>query len=315
MKQFINTLIRILLTVLILAVIFAKIDFQSTISVISNSNFVFILLSFMTLFIFSYILALRWQMVLKLYGFNVSIFRSFKIYMIGLFFGNFLPSTVGTDVIRGIYISDKDKRISDVISSILIERWIGLLGILFYIIIVPMIFFSRVELKYFLPISITGLLLSAVFFIAISNDKVFLFFSGVFSKIKFLKLGEKMNSLFASLRLIKDHKKQLVINLLLSFMIQVVFVFTNYFIVLSQGLSISLTDLIIYIPFISLISMIPITINGLGLREWAYMTFFSSAMKEETVALSITFFLVTVIFSIMGGIFFLTEKKNIKEKI
>ncbi|MGE3063769.1 MAG: YbhN family protein [bacterium] len=315
MKQFINTLARIIITVLIMFAIFSKIDLQGTLKVMANSKFSFLLLAFLTNFAFTYILALRWQMVLKLYGFSVSIFRSFKIYMIGLFFGNFLPSTVGTDVIRGIYVANDEKPLSDVVSSILIERWIGLLGILFYIIIVPIIFFSRVQIKYFLPISAAGVLFSAIFFTAISNDIVFKFFYGLFSKIRFLKLGERINSLFTSLRLIKNHKKQLVINLLLSFMIQVVFVFTNYFIVLSQGLSIDFIELVIYIPFISLISMIPVTINGLGLREWAYMTFFTTALKEETVALSLSFYIITVIFSILGGIFFLTEKKNIKEKI
>jgi hypothetical protein len=315
MKQFINTLIRIFLTVVILVVIFYKIDIRSTLLVISRSNLFYLVISFLTLFVFSYILALRWQMILKLYGFEVSVWRSFKIYMVSLFFNNFLPSTVGMDVVRGAYIADKGKQLSDVISSILIERWIGLLGIIFYVTIVPIIFFNRVQLKYFLPLSLSGIILSAVFFTAIANDRVFEFFFRMFSKINVLKLGDKINSLFTSLRLIRNHKKQLLINLFLSFMIQVVFVFTNYFIVLSQNLNISLIDLIIYVPFISVISMIPITINGLGLREWSYMTFFSGTVKEETVALSLSFFLLQVIFSFIGIYFFLTMKKNIKENI
>lgn len=315
MKQILNIIVRLTLTILILFVIFSKIDIRGTLGVIKNSNLMLMLLAFLTNFAFTYILALRWQMVLRLYGFSVSVWRSFKIYMIGLFFGNFLPSTVGTDVVRGIYIADRERQLSDVISSILIERWLGLLGIITYITIVPIIFFSRVQLRYFLPLSAGGIILSGLFFASISNDRIFGFFFALFSKIKVLKIGEKINSLFTSLRIIKDHRGQLLINLALSFMIQVVFVFTNYFIVLSQGLNISFTDLVIYVPFISIISMIPVTINGLGLREWSYMTFFASAAKEETVALSLSFFIVTVVFSLLGGLFFLTEKKNIKEKI
>ncbi|MDD3802853.1 MAG: lysylphosphatidylglycerol synthase transmembrane domain-containing protein [bacterium] len=315
MKQFLLSLARIAVTLLILYFIFAKIDFFGTLEVMRNSNLIFIVLAFLTNFIFTYILALRWQMVLKLYGFNVSVFRSFKIYIIGLFFGNFLPSTVGTDVIRGIYIADKDKQLSDVISSILIERWLGLLGIVTYVTIMPIIFFNRVQIKYFIPLSAGGIILSVLFFASIANDRIFGFFFSLFSKIKVLKFGEKINSLFTSLRLIKNHKRQLVINLTLSFMIQLVFVFTNYFIVLSQDLDITFIDLLIYVPFISVISMIPLTINGLGLREWAYITFFGGTAREQTVALSLSFFIITVLFSLLGGLFFLTEKKSIKEKI
>lgn len=315
MKQFANIFLRIVLTIIILFVIFNRINFQSTSSLIVNSNAFFLTLSFLTFFFFSYIISLRWKMLLNLYGFNISLWQTLKIYMISILFNNFLPSTVGMDVVRAAYIAEKGKRLSDVISSILIERWIGLLGIIFYVILVPIFFFGRVKIEYFIPFSLIGTIFSALFFIVISNEKIFNSFYRVFIRITVLKIGERINYLFTSLRIIRNHKKQLIINLFLSFIIQVIFVFTNYFIVLAQGLNISLTDLVIYIPFISIISMIPITINGMGLREWSYMTFFSSSPKEEAIALSISFFILSVIFSLLGIIFFLTEKRNTKENI
>ncbi|HAF07968.1 TPA: hypothetical protein DCG82_06150 [candidate division WOR-3] len=314
MKKILFQILRILITVLILFLIFRNIDTTQLFKILKNSNIFLLFLSVITIGIVCFIISLRWQLVLKLYNFNVSIWRAFRIYNIAFFFNNFLPSTIGMDFIRGAYIVSDEKRIADVISSIIIERWIGLLGIIVYISITPLIFFKYGVTKYFLYVSIIGILASVIFITVIISDKVFNFFIFLFSKIKILKIGEKINSLMNSLRIIKHRKSDLVYNLFLSIMIQVVFVVTNHLIVISQGLSVKLIDEIIYVPFISIISMIPITINGLGLREWAYINFFKLTTKEEIVSLSLTFFLVSVLYSIVGGFLFIFDKRNITKE-
>jgi uncharacterized membrane protein YbhN (UPF0104 family) len=218
------------------------------------------------------------------------------------------------DFIRGAYIVSDQKRIADVISSIIIERWIGLLGIIVYISITPLLFFKYGITKYFLYVSIAGISASVMFLTVLISDKIFTFFVSFFSKITFFKIGDRINSLLYSLRIVKDRKQDLFYNLLLSIMIQVVFVFTNHLIVLSQGLAVRLVDEIIYVPFISIISMIPITINGLGLREWAYINFFKLTTKEEILSLSLTFFIVSVIYSLFGGLIFVFDKQNTKKE-
>jgi len=314
MKKVIFQVFRILITVFILFLIFKNIDTSQLFKILKNSNIFLLFLGVITIGIVCFIVALRWQLVLKLYNFKVSIWKAFRIYNIAFFFNNFLPSTVGMDFIRGAYIVSDERRIADVISSIIIERWIGLLGIIVYISLTPLIFFKYGVTKYFLYVSIIGILSSIIFLTVIISDKVFNFFIFLFSKIKILKIGEKINSLMYSLRIIKHRKRDLVYNLLLSIMIQVVFVITNHLIVISQGLSVKLIDEIIYVPFISIISMIPITINGLGLREWAYINFFRLTTKEEIVSLSLTFFLVSVLYSIVGGFLFIFDKQNIKKE-
>ncbi|MDI6700653.1 MAG: lysylphosphatidylglycerol synthase transmembrane domain-containing protein [bacterium] len=314
MKKILFQILRILITVLILFLIFRNIDTTQLFKILKNSNIFLLFLGVITIGIVCFIISLRWQLVLKLYNFNVSIWRAFRIYNIAFFFNNFLPSTIGMDFIRGAYIVSDEKRIADVISSIIIERWIGLLGIIVYISITPLIFFKYGVTKYFLYVSIIGILASVIFITVIISDKVFNFFIFLFSKIKILKIGEKINSLMNSLRIIKHRKSDLVYNLFLSIMIQVVFVVTNHLIVISQGLSVKLIDEIIYVPFISIISMIPITINGLGLREWAYINFFKLTTKEEIVSLSLTFFLVSVLYSIVGGFLFIFDKRNITKE-
>ncbi len=314
MRKIFYHFLRLSITILILFFIFKNTDITSIYNIIKKSKIFYLFLSVSTIGFVSFIIALRWQLILKIYGFKISLLKSFKIYNIAFFFNNFLPSTVGMDFVRGAYVVADQKRISDVISSIIIERWIGLLGIILYISLVPIFFFKYGITKYFLYVSLTGIILSAIFLIVIMNDRVFYFVYSFFSKIKILKIGKSVNSLLNSLRIIKDRKRDLLFNLFLSSLIQIVFVFTNHLIVISQNLSVRLIDEIIYVPFISIISMIPLTINGLGLREWAYINFFKLTSKEEIVSLSLTFFLVSIIYSFVGGIMFVFDKQNFKKE-
>ncbi len=314
MKKFLYHFFRLSITILILFFILKNTDLNSILNIVKNSNIFYLLLAVSTIGIVCFIVALRWQLVLKIYGFNISLLKAFKIYNIAFFFNNFLPSTVGMDFVRGAYVVADQKRIADVISSIIIERWIGLLGIIFYISLTPILFFKYGITKYFLYVSLTGIILSVLFISVIVNDKIFNFVYICFSKIKILNIGNRLNSLLLSLRVIKDRKKDLLYNLVLSVLIQVVFVFTNHFIVMSQNLSVRLLDEIIYVPFISMISMIPITVNGLGLREWAYINFFKLTSKEEILSLSLTFFLVSIIYSLIGGMIFIFDKQSFKKE-
>lgn len=314
MKKTLFTVLRIIITAGIMIFIFSKLEVSESFEIIMDSNMIYLLISVLFMLGLSFIIALRWHQILKAYGFSVTLIKIFRVYMIAFFFNNFLPSTVGMDVVRGAYIVKKKENLADVISTILLERWIGMLGIILYVTIIPLIFLNSINLSYFIYVSAGGMIISLIFIIAVWNDAVYGFMSNLFSRITWLNIGNRINALYLSLRTIRKHMHLFVINLLLSVLIQVFFVFANYFIVLGQGLDITFVQLLIYVPLISIISMIPVTINGIGLRDWAYITFFGLGMKEQAFSLSLTFFILLTVMSLIGGLMFIFEKKQIKEQ-
>ena len=56
-----------------------------------------------------------------------------------------------------------------------------------------------------------------------------------------------------------------------------------------------------------LITMIPISFNGIGVREWAAVTLYGTLgiSSEEAVALTLSVYLLTVFNSLLGGMVFL----------
>lgn len=313
MKKTLSFILRLGATAGIMYLILRKMDLGRTMDIIRSSDPMLMFIAFVFVFIMSFIIALRWHQIMHAYSVSVGLHRAFRVYMIAFFFNNFLPSMVGMDVVRAAYVTSDDRKLAHVASTIIIERWIGFLGIIVYLIIAPIFFIKEANMGYTFIISGVGLAMSAAFIIALT-DWAYGFLSKILNKITIMKIGARVMELYDSLRLIRNHRRMFIENLFLSVVIQFSFVIINYFIVLSMHIDIPISKLIMYIPIISVVSSIPLTINGLGLREGAYMTLFGTGIMEEAVSLSLVFYVLTVIFSLLGAVYFMFEKRSTKEK-
>jgi glycosyltransferase 2 family protein len=72
------------------------------------------------------------------------------------------------------------------------------------------------------------------------------------------------------------------------------------------------TDYFLYLPIINSVTAVPITISGFGVREGMYIKMFHEVGVPEAVALvmSLLGYLATLFWSIVGGAFFLTHRKE-----
>ena len=100
--------------------------------------------------------------------------------------------------------------------------------------------------------------------------------------------------------------------LLLSFLFQVGMAWINDLLFRSFGIEVSFLHLLVIITLISVITMIPVSLNGLGVREASYVLFFQSIGVPEGIALSVSllFFILVTISSLIGGLFWLMERRE-----
>ena len=92
----------------------------------------------------------------------------------------------------------------------------------------------------------------------------------------------------------------------LSLLYQVSIILSNYGAASGLGLDVPVTAFFFLIPVTTLITMIPISLNGFGLREGAYVFAFSSIgiSAEAALALSVIPTLCMIGMSLIGGIFY-----------
>ncbi len=98
---------------------------------------------------------LKWKMILDAGGNRISFVTLFRIYLIGYFFSNMLPSTVGGDVVRSYYAGKLMQDQSYSAIAIFIERFSGIFFLFFLVILAPLLFPPLYQSPYVL-VPITG---------------------------------------------------------------------------------------------------------------------------------------------------------------
>lgn len=107
-------------------------------------------------------------------------------------------------------------------------------------------------------------------------------------------------------------KKEIAKAFFYSIATQMILIWSVY--ILSRGLSmkIAFISVLSFIPVVSIISLIPVTISGIGLREGAFVVLFGlvGVSPEKAMTLSIAWFLSIVIGSLPGFVGYLVYRKS-----
>ena len=257
------------------------------------------------------LMAIRWQIILKEYDQNISLKKLFEFYLIGLFFNNFLPTSIGGDIIR-IYkvVGDSEDRTAG-FASVILERALGIASTLFLAITSLYYVSHYFEDDRILYTSIALFSLIISFFILITRKKPFEFLLNLFDKFTLLKIGEKINKLIEAFYFLKEKRRVFMWVFTLSFFSQVLIVFMNYAIVLAMDIDVDLMYLFLVVPVTFMLTMLP-SINGVGIRDGGYVFLLAKVGISRAAAISLSFMnvLIPMFISLWGAILFFTQRKN-----
>lgn len=119
---------QLVVTLTLIALLFGRFDWRKFQLLFVNTPLWFYLASFAVVLVGLVLYTLRWSLVLRGIGITVPFGRLFRQYLISLFFSNFLPTTVGGDVAK-IYYLGRDEGYVDVGASVVLDRVLGLLSL------------------------------------------------------------------------------------------------------------------------------------------------------------------------------------------
>ncbi len=304
-------ILRILIGVGLIVVLLVKLDAGKIINHVKNMNIHYLLLALIPYLLFIVVSAWRWQVLLNYKRMHIPFKNSLMVYFIATFFNNFLPTTVGGDVMRIVY-STKGRK-TDALAVVLADRILGFIGLFVFglgAVIYLYIFQQRSE---FVILMIVGLLGLIFVTFMLFSEKVYDFFTPIMSKLRMLQIGERINNLHKTMTEFGSAWNTIILCIIQSIMIQVLLAIPPFLVLRSMGnFEVSIIPFFIYLPIINVISMIPISINALGVRENAYVLLFQRTGLSGEVAMTISlvsFFLV-LLWSLLGGIIFILYKKK-----
>ena len=307
-KRIFSVLLRIVVSIVLLVLLFRfnKIDAISIINDIKGADKALLAAGFIILFLIYLLGFWRWHMLLKAAGIQASLKRLIVSFCGGAFFSIFLPSTIGGDVVKTADLAGHTRKAKEVIATVLLDRLSGYIGLVF--VILPALLLGKDLVRDKVVISSVAAIVVLLIFILLV-----LFNRFIYSRItEFLtapgagKIKETISDLHSEIHIFRRHKKLIVYNLILSFFIQLISPLSVYFIALSLGIKINLIYFLIFLPIIGAITLLPIAIGGLGLRESLFVAYFAKVgvIKQSAIAMSLLSFFFIVIYGALGGIIY-----------
>ena len=253
------------------------------------------------------LITLRLKLITAVQKVIISVKNLLSIGLIGIFFNNILPSSIGGDAVKAYYAYRLTGKKMESFSAVFVDRILGLFTLI-TLALTALIFF-RAELS-------NPKITEAVIALTLASLIILVFFGSrrIAGKLKIFsflipskKLKEKIVNLYHSVYGYKKHPGIIISGLVLSFLSQTLFILTNFFMALSLNVDVPVWVFFILIPVIGAVSMAP-SLNGLGVREGAYVYLFSHFCNpEKAFALSILNYSLLIAFSIAGGLIYLTR--------
>jgi len=280
-------------------------DPQNILDILKTANIYLLLLSLSTHIFGIWITAVRWKTLLDTQKAGLGARTLIVSVLIGFFFNNFLPTAIGGDVFRAYDASKKGKiALGTSASIILVERFSGIVCAGVYAIAALFLGFTAIGNQSVIIPVVIFFVLSIILAFLIINPSV-LKFGRLFDRFRiFRNLKEKLSDVYRTLRSFKEYKMALVKILIYSFLLQFAVILNFYFAARALGIDLSLTSFIFMVPVITVITMLPISIGGMGLREnsLVFIMVALGAANDKAALCSLLIFTMLIIVGIIGGI-------------
>jgi glycosyltransferase 2 family protein len=239
--------------------------------------------------------AVRWQVITRALGFGRPLRQLTGIYFIGMYFNLLLPTSVGGDVVRAWYLDGGSGRRLAAFATVFLDRLSGLL-VLLGMACVALALSPLDNLPPWVSLFVWGTTGAALVGLAVLPVFVGRGRQGASRR-------ERLGTALAAIR----SPRVLLSTTLMSLWVQAANVVVVWLLGLSIGAPVPGAYYWIMVPMVSLLTMLPVSVNGIGVRDKGTALFLAPLGVREGTALTLAFLwlLVYTVTSLTGGFVYL----------
>jgi len=307
MKTAFITLAKLFVTGLFFFYIFGKIDLRQFADIMRGARIGLLACALLTIWLAHFVCVLRWRILMRPVMPAPSFTRLCCIYCIGMFFNLTFPTIIGGDAVKIYYAGKPSRSYAESFASVFLDRDIGMFAMM--IIACSSVFLYPVPVP---GVSIRLILWSVFILFIIGNVAVFTprphrLLSAALRKMRREKIAAKIDGVAGAFKVTGRHPAAIWKSLGISFANQLLGCAAVWIAALSIGINVSLFYFLIFVPAATLISMIPISLNGMGLREYSFMNLFGAigVAGESCIALGLLSSLLIILSSLPGGLVYI----------
>lgn len=313
-RRLLLPLIKIVVSVGLLWLLLANVDVARLWQIARTASPVWLVGALGLYLLMCVLSAWRWQQLLVAQHVRLPLGTLTASFLVATFFNNFLPSNIGGDVVR---IGDTARAAGSktlAATVVLLDRGIGLLGLIFVAALGASLATSDAAAS---VIGGPGLLW-ALFVIGLAAAAPLVLAPALVGRmLRPLEalhrewVQERVLRLTTALGRFRDEPRALVSCFVGGIFVQMTLVAFYFAVSCGLRIPISLPELAILIPLSFIVQMVPLSVNGLGIREATFTLYFAriGLPAESALALSFIGAILIMVFSLSGAATYLIRRR------
>lgn len=313
-KKTLFLLLKISLSVALILWITQDVALDSVFAVITDSSGFLLILAFSLFFIGYVIAAFRWRTLIRVQDGDAPVFFLVRSFMVALFFNNFLPSTVGGDVVRMYDSWRLGNSKTDAVTVVLVDRFLGVI-VLFCFALLALVFDETVAgevpfITAWVTAGLAGMGIATWLFLKIpvsTMQRLSFAKNGVMARV-----GGILEKVHRSFQAYRQAPSAILRALGLSVLLQVNVVVHFILVARAVGIDVPAESMFLIIPVAVFIMMVPISINAIGVREAVFVFLFSlyGVQSVEALAFAWIAYSFTLLQGVLGGLVFALRREK-----
>jgi len=313
--------VRILISVAILAYLGFKVDWVTLWQHVIGMNRLWLAAAFACFGPMLGLCAWRWQLLLRVQGIYLPWWQSLQLGLVGHFFNSFLLGMTGGDVVKIYYatLAAPEKKAAAGL-SVIVDRLYGLVVLLVIatVLCIAQFQFLTARSDTSAAVYLTLFIAATTFVIGLLSFRLAAISDAVrkrgwWEKMPMHKMFDHLIEAYERYgRAWKENSGAFLISVVNHSLGMIL----AYCIVLALHLDVPFWKFVSILPILNLLIALPISVGGLGVREGLSVILFSlmGLSKEHAVTFALTFFTVTLAWSLVGSVFYLRYQTPEVEK-
>ncbi len=315
-KGHLSLIVRIIVALVAVGWVFFDKDLNRLVDILRSLNPLYFGVALGIYFAGQVVLAFRWRLLLHSQGIPLPPGPAIRLHLMGLFFNNMMPSSVGGDLVRAWYVAQHtDKKVESAL-SVFVDRIVGLLSILAMGLIsygflmkdpLPQVPQASGETEssnnLFISLGIVGILvLLGVVAMLIPGIRKQIFNFSITLKHKSIEAANKVK---LALLLYCKSPQTLIVALILTLALQSLTIIGFWLLGGNLGIEADLRHYFVIFPITWVVAALPISIAGAGFLEGGIVLLFASLAsvpEELALALAICQRAIWVLSSLPGAV-------------
>jgi len=301
--------LKVLLSLGLMAFLFSRVPLTGVVATLRSARWQELIAAGALLCLSNVMGAWQWRHLLETAGIRIPFVKVLAYYHVGLFFNNFLPANIGGDIARVMDASRYAETRAAALSSVVLDRIIGTLALASLALVTTLPAIDRFHFGVLYLALVGFFVVSVAMLWAVLHPRVLPSFGNVLPRIGLGALEAHLEELGHRFAAYRSRGRLFTGVFALATLIQLARVLVHVLVARSLGINLPISYFFLFVPLLAVIVSMPISFNGIGVREGAGIVLFGlvGVDRAHAFAMQLATYLVAVAVSLLGALVILAR--------